>query len=119
MKAPERDPEAPNGWDCELIWYWGAERNGIMPGVPLREIYRFWSKTRFDIGNQFKEIAKQIAKGHAFDCGRLDKPLNPKFSSLYIQPSTNREFIDAVKFQHLLDDAVEEKRKVLEADDRN
>ena len=71
---------------CKLHWTWGGN---------FSETTEFFVYERDEIKEKAEEIIVKIARRYAFDCGRLEKPLNPLVSSITVIPYTEGETIFA------------------------
>lgn len=93
-------------WQVVVSWGWGR-RYGFA------EESSFVIHDREDLARDIEHTVQRIADSYAFDCGRLDYPLNPRIYGVMLTPIGETESVPSDPFNRMLQDAVKTKREKL------
>ena len=92
-------------FNLEVDWSWGGENSSI--GVQGRPALNETFNTTF-VANDIKDVEEhvkcllltlmhKISKNYMFDCGKLERPLNPRINSIRYYPICESIYTDVDK----------------------
>jgi hypothetical protein len=93
-------------WQVRLDWGWGRLQR-------FQEHYTFHVNALDDIDAEIRAFIPKMVERYAFDCGRLDYPLNPWLYGIVITPVGHSEYRTTNEWDALVEQAVEKKREAL------
>lgn len=95
-------------WRVDLDWGWGQ-------GMRFNERHSFHVNSMDEIDPEVRRFIGQMVDRYAFDCGRIEHPLNPWLYGLVITPVGKAEYRPTNQWDELVEFAVNSKRAALAA----